>query len=144
MVDREPVNLGLWDTSGQEDYARLRPLSYPQTDVFLVCFSLVSPATLENVAEKWAPEIKHHRPNTPMILVGTKLDLLDDKATIQRLKKRRLAPVTREQGKVMQKKIGAMAYMECSALTQVGLRDVFIQAARTGLQGMSCTCIAVI
>ena len=143
MVDREPVTLGLWDTSGQEDYARLRHLSYPQTDVFLVCFSLVSSTSLENVANIWAPEIKHHCPNTPMILVGTKLDLLDDKATIQSLKKRKLAPVTREQGEVMQKKIGAMAYMECSALTQVGLRDVFIQATRTGLLGMSCTCIAV-
>lgn len=37
---------------GQEDYDRLRPLSYPQTDVFLVCFSVVSPSSFENVKEK--------------------------------------------------------------------------------------------
>ena len=42
MVDGKPINLGLWDTAGQEDYDRLRPLSYPQTDVFLACFSIIS------------------------------------------------------------------------------------------------------
>lgn len=52
MVDGKPINLGLWDTAGQEDYDRLRPLSYPQTDVFLICFSLVSPPSFENVTGK--------------------------------------------------------------------------------------------
>ncbi|KAJ6243722.1 hypothetical protein M0813_22162 [Anaeramoeba flamelloides] len=59
MVDREPINLGLWDTAGQRDYDRLRPLSYPQTDIFLICFSLVSPSSFENVKDKWAKEISY-------------------------------------------------------------------------------------
>merc|ERR1719316_2479135 len=75
MADGKPINLGLWDTAGQEDYDRLRPLSYPQTDVFLVAFSLISRASFENVKQKWWPELKHHCPGVPTILVGTKLDL---------------------------------------------------------------------
>lgn len=94
MVDGKPINLGLWDTAGQEDYDRLRPLSYPQTDVFLICFSLVNPASFENVRAKWYPEVRHHCPATPIILVGTKLDLREDKETIERLKDKKLAPIT--------------------------------------------------
>ncbi len=117
MVDGKPINLGLWDTAGQEDYDRLRPLSYPQTvsllllavystcnvkqmfdclaqDVFLICFSLVNPASFENVRAKWYPEVRHHCPNVPIILVGTKLDLREDKETIEKLKEKRLAPIT--------------------------------------------------
>lgn len=52
MVDGRPISLGLWDTAGQEDYDRLRPLSYPQTDVFLICFSIVSPPSFDNVKAK--------------------------------------------------------------------------------------------
>lgn len=60
MVDGKTISLGLWDTAGQEDYDRLRPLSYPQTDVFLICFSLVSPPSYENVRTKVCPHVKFH------------------------------------------------------------------------------------
>jgi hypothetical protein len=66
------VELTLWDTAGQEDYDRLRPLSYPDTDVILMCFSVDSPDSLENIPEKWTPEVKHFCPNVPIILVGNK------------------------------------------------------------------------
>eukprot|EP00736_Rhodelphis_marinus_P004890 Rmarinus@m.9578 len=133
MVDGKPINLGLWDTAGQEDYDRLRPLSYPQTDVFLICFSLISPASFENVKAKWYPELSHHAPGVPIILVGTKLDLRDDDDTKKRLSDKGLSPITTQQGQQMAKEIGAVKYMECSALTQVGLKAVFDEAIRAVL-----------
>jgi len=134
MVDGKPINLGLWDTAGQEDYDRLRPLSYPQTDVFLACFSIISPASFENVKAKWYPEINHHCPNVPIILVGTKIDLREDKETINRLAEKKLAPVSHQQGMQLAKEIKAIKYLECSALTQTGLKAVFDEAIRAVLQ----------
>jgi Ras-related C3 botulinum toxin substrate 1 len=130
MVDNKPINLGLWDTAGQEDYDRLRPLSYPQTDVFLVGFSVISPASFENVRAKWVPEITHHCPNAPIILVGTKLDMRDDRETLDRLAEKKLRPVSNAEGTQMSTEIKAVKYMECSALTQKGLKDVFDEAIR--------------
>ena len=69
----------LKNTAGQEEYDRLRPLTYPDTDIFLVCFSLISRASFENVAIKWVPEITHHYcPKTPFLLVGLKADLIEE------------------------------------------------------------------
>uniref|UniRef100_A0A8D9BQ01 Ras-related C3 botulinum toxin substrate 1 n=1 Tax=Cacopsylla melanoneura TaxID=428564 RepID=A0A8D9BQ01_9HEMI len=133
MVDGKPINLGLWDTAGQEDYDRLRPLSYPQTDVFLVCFSVVAPASYSNVRNKWYPEVSHHCPNVPIILVGTKIDLRDDKNMIDKLRKTKQSPVSYNQGISMAKEIGAVKYMECSALSQRGLKSIFDEAIRTVL-----------
>jgi len=133
MVDNKTISLGLWDTAGQEDYDRLRPLSYPQTDVFLICFSLVSPPSYENVRTKWSPEISHHAPSTAILLVGTKLDLREDQQTIEKLRDRRMSPITYQQGVSMAKDIGATKYLECSALTQKGLKTVFDEAIRAVL-----------
>ncbi|XP_043945549.1 ras-related C3 botulinum toxin substrate 1-like [Protopterus annectens] len=133
MVDGKPVNLALWDTAGQVDYDRLRPLSYPETDVFLVCFSLVNHMSYENIQSKWKLEVQHHCPNTPIIVVGTKVDLRDHKETIETLKEKQLNPITYPQGLAMAKQIGAVKYLECSALTQRGLKAVFDEAIRAVL-----------
>nr|XP_010905002.2 rac-like GTP-binding protein ARAC5 [Elaeis guineensis] len=74
VEDGNTVDLGLWNTAGQEDYNRLRPLSYRGADVFLLAFSLMSKASYENVAKKWIPELRHYAPGVPIILVGTKLE----------------------------------------------------------------------
>jgi small GTP-binding protein len=69
-------NLTLWDTAGQEGYDELRVLSYPDTDAFIVCFSLNSPDSLDNVLSKWYPELSSSTESKPnIILVGTKADL---------------------------------------------------------------------
>jgi Ras-related C3 botulinum toxin substrate 1 len=134
VCDGVPVSLGLWDTAGQEDYDRLRPLSYPQTDAFLICFSVVSPSSFENVTSKWCPEIKHHCPDAPILLIGTKIDLREDKEALQALADNGQAPLKREQGQKLANKIRAVKYLECSALTQRGLKQVFDESVRCVLR----------
>jgi len=133
MVDQKPVFLGLWDTAGQEDYDRLRPLSYPQTDVFLLCFSLISRDSFNNVKSKWAPEVFHHCPDIPVVLVGTKADLVDDYRVQEHLRVRGEKPVSESEARRLAKEIGARGYMECSALTQQGLTGVFDMAIRAAI-----------
>ncbi|ESZ89463.1 cell division control protein [Sclerotinia borealis F-4128] len=137
MVDGKPISLGLWDTAGQEDYDRLRPLSYPQTDVFLICFSIVSPPSFDNVRAKWFPEISHHAPGVPIILVGTKLDLRDDEPTKESLRAKRMEPVTYDQARGVAKEIRAHKYLECSALTQRNLKSVFDEAIRLDIPSVA-------
>merc|ERR1719410_3126940 len=125
MVDGKPINLGLWDTAGQEDYDRLRPLSYPQTDVFLVCFAVIAQSSFNNVKQKWIPEITHHAPGVPIILVGTKSDLRNDTETAAQLQSKNLKMVSEGEAQQLQTEINAAKYVECSALTQDNLKSVF-------------------
>jgi len=101
--------------------------------VFLVTYSIVSQPSFENVKNKWHPEISHHAPGTPMILVGTKIDLRDDHAALQKLSEKGMSPIPYEQGLRLAKEIGAAKYLECSALTQKGLKNVFDEAIRVVL-----------
>lgn len=134
MIGDEPYTLGLFDTAGQEDYDRLRPLSYPSTDVFLVCFSVIAPPSFENVKEKWFPEVHHHCPGVPCLVVGTQIDLRDDKVIIEKLRRQRLRPITAEQGERLARELKAVKYVECSALTQRGLKNVFDEAIVAALE----------
>ncbi|MES1915845.1 MAG: hypothetical protein MHM6MM_007737 [Cercozoa sp. M6MM] len=111
MAQNRPVNLGLWDTAGQEDYDRLRPLSYPGTDVFIVMYSILSRASFENL-DKWTHEIEHHCPKTPVLVLGNKQD---DQANRQ---------VSLEEARVWCRK-RRYGHMEISALTQYNLKAAF-------------------
>ncbi|KAA0717202.1 ras homolog gene family, member Gc [Triplophysa rosa] len=132
-VDGRAVSLNLWDTAGQEEYDRLRTLSYPQTHVFIICFSVTSPSSHANVRHKWHPEVCHHCPGVPVLLVGTKRDLRADKETLEKLKEQGMSPTTPQQGSALARSIGAVRYLECSALLQEGVREVFNEAVRAVL-----------
>ncbi|XP_052071686.1 ras-related C3 botulinum toxin substrate 2-like isoform X1 [Mytilus californianus] len=134
MVNDIPVELGLWDTAGQEGYDRIRPLSYPQTDVFLSCFSIVCRSSFDNVIHQWIPEIRHHCPRTPIILVGTKLDIRKDNGPENSKHIEKSSdPVSFSEGQTLAKRIEAVKYVECSAKTQEGLQAVFEEAAKAVL-----------
>jgi len=130
MVEGKTISLGLWDTAGQEDYDKLRPLSYPSTDVFLLCFSLVNPTSFSNVKIKWVREVKNHCQGAKLILVGTKLDMREEKDQLQKLESQGIKPVETADGENLAKEIGAIRYMECSARTQKGLKQVFDAAIK--------------
>ncbi|CAK9202141.1 unnamed protein product [Sphagnum troendelagicum] len=132
VVDGNTVNLGLWDTAGQEDYNRLRPLSYRGADVFLLAFSLISKASYENISKKWIPELRHYAPSVPIILVGTKLDLRDDKQFFA--DHPGTSPISTPQGEELRKAIGAASYIECSSKTQQNVKAVFDAAIKVVLQ----------
>lgn len=132
-LDGRRVELALWDTAGQEDYDRLRPLSYPDTNVVLICFSIDLPESLANVQEKWISEVLHFCHGVPIILVGCKVDLRDDPATNQKLRDEGLAPVSSAEGNQVAEKIGAIKYIECSAKKNINVDEVFKSATRASL-----------
>jgi len=119
----ENILLHLWDTAGQEDYDRLRPLSYPGADVVLLCFALVTRDSLEAIREKWFPEVNHYVPSIPHILVGTKVDLRDSKTADPHTSE--YDPITTKEGEEMAAEIKAAKYLEVSAKTREGLDKVF-------------------
>ena len=131
--------MALWDTAGQEDYELLRPLSYPNTDVILICFAINNRDSFENVTEKWIPEIKSYCPSTPYLLVGTKIDLRSSENTCNHnssgnsLDSGRSTTVMQNEGVKLAKVIGAFDYAECSAKTKVGIYQVFEKAAVASL-----------
>ncbi|KAK6825525.1 RHO1 protein [Apiospora arundinis] len=124
------VELALWDTAGQEEYDRLRPLSYPETDLIFVCFAIDCPNSLDNVLDKWYPEVLHFCPYTPLVLVGLKSDLRHKKTCVEMLKTQGLTPVTEGQGMAVAKKMNAQ-YMECSSKEMTGVDEIFEKAIDT-------------
>jgi len=138
MVDDKAINLGLWDTAFQsQEYAdRLRPLSYPQTDVFLLCYSVNNSNSFENVLSKYIPEVTHHCPNTPYLVIGNKSDLRENPnptqnnaTTVGGGTEFKSIAATAETAI----KAGARKYMECSALTKQGVKALFDEAIRAVL-----------
>ncbi|EJS41983.1 rho5p [Saccharomyces arboricola H-6] len=140
-TERRLFKINLWDTAGQEDYDRLRPLCYPQTDIFLICFSVSEHASFANVTEKWLPELKQTSNiegtslytklrKYPILLVGTKSDLRDDPATQKKLQETNSDYVSQEEIDKIVQEHGFMGYTECSAATQAGVREVFERAVR--------------
>ena len=114
----------MYNKSGQEDYDRLRPLSYGNANVFLLCFSIANRASFDNVQEKWAKELKKYAVGVPIVLVGTQVDKrvngIGDIVAVAEAKK-------------MAKIIKAVDYVECSAMSREGLKEVFWTALKTAI-----------
>lgn len=142
-VSNKPITLILFDTAGtlrlsycicinqkiltvgQEDYDRLRPLSYANSNVFVVCFSIGSRTSFENVKDKWVPELRKHAPNTPILLVGTQSDRRQSTGGTQL--------ISEGEARKLAKAIKAAGYIECSAKNRDGVKGVFSEAVLVAL-----------
>lgn len=123
MFQGKVVNLLLFDSAGQDDYDKLRPLSYAKTNAFLVCFAIDSRASLQNVGKKWIPEIRHFcGPDVPIIVVGNKSDLRESRND------NRDKIMSKEEITQLSLDFSGELYcpiFECSAQTQDNLKETF-------------------
>lgn len=132
-VEEAPFQFELFDTAGQDHFSVLRRLSYPEADVFMICFSIIDPFSFKRIQSKWIKEIHEYSPNTPIILIGTKQDQRNNINSKILLNRQGMKPITFEQGESLSKKIGAKQYIECSALTQKSLKEGFDAAIISGM-----------
>lgn len=123
-VDGKAVQLALWDTAGQEEYERLRPLLYSKANVILIGYAIDNPESLMNAKYKWFNEVTRYCPHVPIVLVGLKKDLrLDNSARY----------VQPRDAQEVAMAIGARRFVECSSLTGEGVDHVFEVATRISL-----------
>lgn len=123
-MDGVQISLGLWDTSGNENLKSIRPRSYHQADVVLICYSVANPNSLASIQRKWIAEIREHLPKVPVLVVATQTDLRE--AGVHRG-----TCITPAEGKRMAREVHAKGYLECSSLSNRGVQQVFEYAVRT-------------
>ncbi|KAM6912408.1 rho-related GTP-binding protein RhoU-like [Xenentodon cancila] len=124
-VNGIPTRIKLIDTAGQDKFGHLRSLCYAHVDVFILCFSLVNPASFDNITSKWIPQIRAANQTSPIILVGSQSDLCHNAGILIHLDQLNTRPVSFSQARRLAHRVGAHNYFECSALTQHNLKDVF-------------------
>ncbi|XP_041351459.1 cdc42 homolog [Gigantopelta aegis] len=130
-VDGKPYILSIFDTSGQEEFDRLRAMAYLKCDVFFVCFSVARPESAQNVLSTWIPEVTQYSPDSEIILVGTQIDRRDeDESTSSSVVRHDF--VSTKEGLNLATKIGA-DYVECSSLTEAGISRLKEAAVHAGL-----------
>lgn len=155
--ENEGVRLGLYDTAGQEDYDNIRNMSYPDTNVFIVTYSVDNKNSYENIKSKWIPELRQYCPDVPLVLVANKVDLRDSPAPAtprdssvidegevgDHVREESVTDPTalrpeemikKEEGEQLCEEIEAAAFLECSAFTMLNLNELFEKAIEVGLE----------
>lgn len=148
FVDNVHIELSLWDTAGQEEFDRLRSLSYDDTDLIMLCYSVDSKDSLENVESKWVGEIADNCPGVKLVLVALKCDLREQEneeeggeggesatqaqASTEEPHEKR-PTINYDQGLEVARRINAARYLECSAMRNRGVNEAFTEAARVAL-----------
>lgn len=122
-MDGVQISLGLWDTAGNDNFKQIRPRSYQQADVVLICYSVANPTSLANVQNKWIAEIREYLPKVPVLVVATQTDLREFGAY-------RGSCISAAEGRQVAHAVHAKGYLECSSLNNRGVQQVFEYAVR--------------
>ena len=131
MFENAAINLQMYDKEIDKDYDKIEPILFQGTDVFIFCFSLISPTSLLYIEGTLVHNIKKLCPNTPYILIGLKSDLRDEcLQKTDEFKSNGWEPIPYSKGEEIRNKIGAQYYVECSALKQFHLKEVFEAAIK--------------
>lgn len=133
-VDGKDIDVALWDTAGQEEYDSIRLLSYPDTSVFMLVFSVESRSSFDNIQVKWLKEVRKHGSGVPIVIVGAKMDLRDNPQTVADQEAKGKPMLQSLEYEKTAKEWGATFYKECSAFTKANLDNVFDEAIRVGRQ----------
>lgn len=131
--ENQKIKINFWDTAGAYGYEKLRPLSYPMTDIFVICFSLVTYSELEEVEKFWLPEIQEHCPGKPYILLGIKSDIRDNMLNYideDYGRSHGYEPIPTELGEKLKRKIGALEYIETSPLHYYNVDEILMAICR--------------
>lgn len=126
-MDGVQINLGLWDTAGSDNFRQIRPRSYQQADVVLICYSVANPNSLASVHNKWIAEVRHHLPEVPVLIVATQTDLREVGAY-------QSSCISAVEGREVAREIRAKGYLECSSLSSRGVQQVFEYAVRLAVK----------
>ncbi|KAI1887634.1 hypothetical protein AGOR_G00192330 [Albula goreensis] len=127
FMDEVPISLGLWDTAGNDTFKRVRPMSYQQADVALLCYSVANHTSFANVRHKWIQEVRDHLPQVPVLLVAMQTDQRE-------MGPHRANCLSASEGRRLAQDIRAQGYLECSALSNRGVQQVFEQAVRAAVK----------
>ncbi|XP_071397070.1 rho-related GTP-binding protein RhoH [Centroberyx affinis] len=125
-MDGVQISLGLWDTAGNDTFRQIRPMSYKQADVVLICYSVANPNSLASIQHKWIAEVRENLPRVPVLVVATQTDLRETGA-------HRASCISAAEGKRVAHEVQAKGYMECSSLSNRGVQQVFEHAVRTAV-----------
>lgn len=126
FMDGVQISLGLWDTAGNDTFRGIRPMSYQQADVVLLCYSVANHTSFANVRHKWICEVREHLPQVPVLVVATQTDQRE-------MGPHRANCLSSSEGKRLAQDLRAKGYLECSAISNRGVQQVFECAVRTAI-----------
>lgn len=133
-IEGVPYKLHIWDTAGQDEYDRLRPLSYSGANAIFLCFSLDSKSSFSNLSEKWISEVKHYCRDAKIILIGTKLDLRQQGNPNH---------VTDQEAQQFVQEQKCSSFVACSPKSGEGIDKVFPAAAKACNQKQKKPCLLI-